>query len=372
MRLFELTPRINRFGTFAEFVQEFEIGKGDLVVTHGFLYDDYMKGLGKGAKYLFQEKYGSGEPNDRMIDTMFAVAEMDDIRRVIAIGGGTVIDIAKIFALKRTGTTAELFERTAQAVKERQLVIVPTTCGTGSEVTNLSIVEIKSKQTKLGLSDPVLLADDAVLIPELVRSLPYKFFVFGAIDALIHAAESMVSPKSNVYTEMFAVKAIEMILEGFAIVKKYGEEARKDVIEDFLIASNYAGIAFSNTGVGAVHAMSYPLGAKYHVAHGESNYLFFTAVMQAYYKKKPEGKIVKLAELLCGLLGTDDKVKVFDELTDVLSSVITAKKLRECGMAEDDIEEFAQSVIEKQQRLLVNSFVPMDFETIHAIYHKLY
>ena len=372
MKLFQVIPTIHRFDGFAGFAEDFGIAETDIVITHEFLYNDYMKNCNLKCKFVFQEKYGTGEPSDEMIDSVLADTDPSGFSRVIAVGGGTVIDIAKIFALKHTGSTAQLFMKQVPVIKEKQLVIVPTTCGTGSEVTNLSIVEIKSKNTKLGLGDPALFADDAVLIPQLVRNLPYKFFVFSAIDALIHASESMVSPKSNPYTEIFAERAIEMILSGFAVISEKGEDARKDIIEDFLVASNYAGIAFSNTGVGAVHALSYPLGAKYHVPHGESNYLFFTAVMQAYYAKNPTGKIDKLTKLLCRILDIDDKSKVFDELSQALKAVITAKKLHECGMTGSDIEDFAQSVIEKQQRLLVNSCEPMDFETVFEIYKKLY
>ncbi len=111
----------------------------------------------------------------------------------------------------------------------------------------------------MGLGTDELFADHAVLIPELVKGLPYRFFVASSIDALIHAIESYVSPKANPYTEVFSVKAMELILKGYMQIIEKGEEYRKEIIEEFVIGSNYAGIAFGNTGVGAVHALSYPL-----------------------------------------------------------------------------------------------------------------
>jgi 4-hydroxybutyrate dehydrogenase len=372
MRLLKLYSSIHQFDTFDTFAQEFELGADDLVVTHGFLYDDYMAHLKLPCSWLFQEKYGAGEPSDEMIDAMMADAPGNRYKRVIAVGGGTVIDIAKLFALKRAPRSEMLFDKSVPPLREKKLIIVPTTCGTGSEVTNLSIAELKRKHTKLGLADDNLLADDAVLIPALLKKLPYKFFVFSSIDALIHAMESMVSPKSNPYTEMFARRAIEMILEGYTRIIKDGPDARLDYLAQFLIASNFAGIAFGNTGVGAVHAMSYPLGAAYHVAHGEANYQFLTAVMGAYYQSNPDGRIRGLCSLLGGLLGEVDSSRVFDALAQRLGAIISLKPLREYGMKPEETDSFAASVIEKQQRLLVNSYVPMDAHSIARIYKQLY
>ncbi len=371
MRLLKLFSSVHQFDTFDAFAEEFALSADDLVITQGFLYDDYMAHLNLKCTWLFQDKYGAGEPTDEMIDAMMGDAQ-GPYSRVIAVGGGTVIDIAKLFALTRAPKAEMLFDKTVPPVREKRLVIVPTTCGTGSEVTNISIAELKQKHTKLGLADDNLLADDAVLIPALLTKLPYKFFVFSSIDALIHAMESMVSPKSNPYTEIFAQNAIRMILEGYARIIEDGPDARLDYLPEFLTASNYAGIAFGNTGVGAVHAMSYPLGAAYHVAHGEANYQFLTAVFNAYYLVNPGGSIQKLCALLGGLLGEDDDARVFDALAQRLNAIISRKPLREYGMKPKETETFAASVIEKQQRLLVNSYVPMDEAAIAHIYNQLY
>ncbi len=371
MRLLKLFSTMHQFDTFDAFAEEFVLSADDLVITQGFLYDDYMAHLNLKCAWLFQEKYGAGEPTDEMIDAMMADAP-DTYNRVIAVGGGTVIDIAKLFALKRAPKAEMLFDKSVPPVRKKRLVIVPTTCGTGSEVTNISIAELKQKHTKLGLADDNLLADEAVLIPQLLTKLPYKFFVFSSIDALIHAMESMVSPKSNPYTEIFARSAIEMIMKGYARIIENGPDARLEDLSEYLMASNYAGIAFGNTGVGAVHAMSYPLGAAYHVAHGESNYEFLTAVFNAYYMANPGGRIQKLCTLLGGLLDENDDARVFDALSRRLGAIISRKPLRDYGMKPEETDSFAASVIEKQQRLLVNSYVPMDQTAIARIYKQLY
>ncbi|WMJ82376.1 4-hydroxybutyrate dehydrogenase [Clostridium sp. MB40-C1] len=372
MRLLKIQPELHKFNTFAEFAKEFNIGEGDFVLTNEFLYTPFMQELNLKADFLFQEKFGLGEPSDEMINAIMAEMRGKDYKRIIAIGGGSIIDISKLLALKDSGNCVDLFERTVPIVKERELVIVPTTCGTGSEVTNISISEIKSKHTKMGLAVDELLPEHAVLIPELVKGLPFKFFVTSSIDALIHAIESFVSPKSNPYTEIFSVKAIELIIKGYKAIVEKGEDYRTEIIEDFVIGSNYAGIAFGNAGVGAVHALSYPLGGVYHVPHGEANYQFFVEVFKTYNKKNPDGSIKEINKLLAEILGVDTDVDVYDELAKLLDKLLARKPLKEYGMKEGEIEAFADSVIAGQQRLLANNYVPLSRDEIRDIYKSLY
>ena len=111
-----------------------------------------------------------------------------------------------------------------------------------------AILALNKKGTKKGLAVDEMYADSAVLIPELLGGLPFKFFAASSIDALIHAVESSLSPKGNEMTRLFGYKAIEMILNGYKIIAEKGEEARIPLLSDFLTASNYAGIAFGNAG----------------------------------------------------------------------------------------------------------------------------
>ncbi|MBP1743640.1 MAG: 4-hydroxybutyrate dehydrogenase [Firmicutes bacterium] len=370
--MLQLKPKIFRFDSFADFSVFFKAGAGDLVLTNEFLHDSFLKPAAAGADFLFQEKYGAGEPSDSMIDEIRGEMKGKDYRRVIAVGGGSVIDIAKLLVLDAECSTLDLFERRAPLEKKRELIIIPTTCGTGSEVTNISIAEIKSKNTKMGLADDVLLADYAVLIPELVRGLPYRFFITSSIDALIHAIESYVSPKSNPYTELFSVKAIELILGGYTDLSENGPEYRLEIIEDFMTGSNFAGIAFGNTGVGAVHALSYPLGAACHVPHGEANYQFFTEVFRAYSRRNPEGKIKSLNSILAGILGVPEESDIYAELSRLLDRLLPRKPLKEYGMKEADIELYTDNVIKTQQRLLANNYADLSREEIRDIYKALY
>jgi 4-hydroxybutyrate dehydrogenase len=370
--MFQVKPQIHQFKKVQEFTDFFNVGAGDFILTHEFLYTPYLKELHLDADFLFQEKYGLGEPSDEMIDAIIQTMQGKEYKRIIAIGGGTVIDIAKLLRMKDVKHALDLFEKKIPLIKSRELIIVPTTCGTGSEVTNISIAEIKSKHTKMGLAADELYADHSVLIPELVRGLPYKFFVTSSIDALIHGIESFVSPKANAFTELFSLKAIETIIKGYQLIISRGSDYRLNILSDFALGSTWAGIAFANAGVGAVHALSYPLGANYHVPHGEANYQFFIEVFRAYNNKQPNGKIKDLNEFLRKILELDDVSCVYDKLSQLLDQLLNRKPLHEYGMKKEEIEIFTDNVILGQQRLLVNNYVPLSRDEIRDIFQALY
>ncbi len=372
MMLLEIRPEILKFNSCRNFVENFSIGEYDLIFTNKFLHKTFLEELNLKCSYIFQEDYNLKEPSDDIIDKIMKEIAPKGFKRIVAIGGGSIIDISKLLALKEVEKVSELFEKKVAAVKNKELIIIPTTCGTGSEVTNISIAEIKAKKTKMGLAVQELYADYAVLIPELVKGLPYEFFVYSSIDALIHAMESLVSPKATPYTEMYSREAIRMIIKGYKEIIENGKEYRTEIIEGFLIASNYAGISFGNAGVGAVHALSYPLGGKYHVPHGEANYQFFIQIFKYYNKKNPEGKIKDVNALLADLLEIKQGEDVYHSLEQLLNNLISRKKLRAYGMEEKEIGEFTENVIMTQQRLLANNYVTLSREEIYELYRGLY
>lgn len=371
MQLFKLKTTIHRFESFGDFAKTFALGENDLVITNEFLYEPYMKSCALPCRFIMQEKYGLGEPSDEMMNSMLNDVANLRYTRVIAIGGGTVIDISKLFVLQGLKNVSEAFNRKISLIKEKQLVIIPTTCGTGSEVTNLSIAEIKSRHTKMGLADDTILADDAVIIPELLRGLPFKFYACSAIDALIHAIESYVSPKANPYTRIFSEAAWNIILDVFKEIAAKGQDCRFEKMGEMIMASNFAGIAFGNAGVGAVHALSYPLGGTYHVPHGEANYQFFTEVFKMYQAKNPEGSIAELNKKIGERLNCSPE-EVFPELDKLLGCLIEKRPLREYGMKPEEVKGFAESVVKTQQRLLANNYVALTQDEMETIYQTLY
>ena len=173
---------------------------------------------------------------------------------------------------------------------------------------------------------------------------------------------------------MYSLEAIKMIMNGYAKIIEAGgntKENRAPYLKDFLIASNYAGIAFGNAGCGAVHALSYAHGGAFHIPHGEANFICFTAVFKMYMRKQPVGKIEILNKILADIMGCD-VASVYDELDAFLGKLIELKPLKEYGMTEDQIKTFAQSTIDNQQRLLANNYVPLSLEEVEEIFAGLY
>lgn len=373
MQALRIVPKIFYFDNFEEFHKEFKLGKGDIVVTNEWMYTPYIKPLGVDVPVVFQEKYGKGEPSDEMIDAMVAEMKKYEYNRIIAFGGGTIVDICKILALEPARKSEDLFTGVKNPVKVKELVVIPSTCGTGSEVTNVAIAELKSLNTKKGLAVEDTYADIAVLIPQSLEGLPDYVFATSSIDALIHASESYLSPKATPFTEMYSIKAMTMIMEGYKALLAKGSNAenRKPFLKDFLLASNYAGIAFGNAGCGAVHALSYSIGGVFHVPHGEANYQFFTEVFKKYLERNPGGKIKSINEIFAGILGCEVSV-VYDELEKLLNQLIIKKPLREYGMTEAQIDEFTKMTVDNQQRLLANNYVPLSDDEIRGIFANLY
>lgn len=370
MSQFIAKPTIHRLESVKDFADAFAIGKGDLLVTNGHFYTDYFESLQLECDVIHPKKYGAGEPSDEMVEALLADIHTD-YDRIIAVGGGSVLDVAKFLVLEQASPILDLFDKKITPVKARKLVLVPTTCGTGSEVTSVAALALKSRGTKAGFGDPALFPDDAVLIPELLKGLPFEPFATSSIDALIHAVESALSPKATAISRLLSYEAITLILKGYKAIEAEGPEARFPLLEDFLWASTYAGIAFSNAGCAAVHALSYPLGGTFHVPHGESNYAMFTGVMKNYMEIQQEGEIAILNKRIADIIGCDTE-NVYDALEALLNLLVQKKALHEYGMTEAQIGEFADSVFEKQQRLLVNNFVPFDRDRIYKIYKELY
>lgn len=370
MKQFFINPEVHKFNTCKEFAEEFKIGEGDLILTNEYILHPAFDGLGLKADVIFQEKYGKGEPSDQMVEAI-AKEIKKPYKRIIAIGGGTVIDIAKILVLENILPILDLFDGKITPKKNKELIIVPTTCGTGSEVTNLSILALISRNVKMGLGCKDMYADYAVLIPELLKSLPFYVFATSSIDALIHAVESSVSPKASDFTNMVAYRAIDMIISGYKRIVKEGKEILPSLMDDFLTASNYAGVAFSNAGCGAVHALSYPIGGTYHVPHGEANYAVFTGVFMKYMELEKSERIDVLNNHLASLLDCD-KDDVYKEIEKLLNNLIQKKALHEYGIKEEELAVFADSVMKTQTRLMGQAYTKMTYEDVLDVYKKLY
>ena len=378
MRGFSIKTEIEEYDTFEEYAKEAQLGEDDLVLCGKHTYDDYVAPLGLGVQTIFREKYGKGEPTDGMVDEI-----LDDLRdkkygRIIAIGGGTVIDIAKAVAVAGADDKVDdLYDNVSTLKAYHELVIIPTTCGTGSEVTNISVINRVSKGVKMGLASPAMLPAKAVMITNMLDSLPYKVFATSSIDAMVHSVESFLSPNGCSISRIFSKEALITIIKCWKkTVEAGGGDAWKEYAADFLKASNWAGLAFGYAGCAAVHATAYPLGSVYHIPHGQSNQLMFKSVMEKYKQIKPVGRISDLEVVIAQTLGiadsTDEKTDVLGSLYKLMDEILEAEPLRNFGVKDSDLPVFANNVINTQQRLLKNNYIELTEDQVLDIYKAAY
>ena len=246
------------------------------------------------------------------------------------MGGGTILDLGKLFALETVSPVVDLYDGKIPPVKKRKLILVPTTCGTGSEMTNISILALTARNTKKGLATEELYADDAVLIPELLEKLP-----FGGLCHQFHRradSRNRVQPVSegNQVTRMFGYHAIEQILRGYMKIRDCGRGVCMLLTEDFLVASCCAGLPLKcRMRRGSRAELS--LGGKYHVPHGEANYAVFDGVMKQYMAIRQDGEMDRLNRFMAGILGCG-KEEVYRELRKLLDVILPRKPLREYGV----------------------------------------
>lgn len=373
MSTFRIVPDIEFYDRFADFAEHHQLSAKDLILTNEPIYNGVISDYNLDCQVIFQEKFGLGEPTDQMLDDLLNELGKLDFDRIIGVGGGTVVDISKALAVALPeDTTDDLYERMPTLQKTHPLYIIPTTCGTGAEVTNIGIFNRTKLGVKVGLVHENMYPDKAVLITEMLMSLPYPVFATSSIDALVHAVESYLSPKASPLSEMFSVQAIRMIVGAWKEVVAAGDkESWKNRASDFLRASTYAGIAFGNAGCAAVHALSYPMGGRYHVPHGQSNQLMFAAVMRKYKEKQPIGKLQLLEDILAEILQTTP-AEALETLYRLMDDILPLKALRDFGTKTEELAEFARSVMETQQRLMANNYVELSEADVLAIYESAY
>ena len=297
------------------------------------------------------------DPNYEIIYEAEKVVKEHDVDVIIGIGGGSSLDIAKVTAISATndGDITEYFG--IDLVKQPGLntILIPTTAGTGSEVTPIAILSDTREKLKKGVVSAYLLPSVAILDPGLTLSLPPKVTASTGMDALIHAIEAYTSIHATFMTDMLAVKAIELIYNN--IRAAYANGMNIAARGNMLRGSMLAGIAFANAGVTAVHAFAYPIGAEFHIPHGVANTIMLIPVMKFNFL----GNLSKFAAL-AGIFGENvsglSKRKAADlaieTLTVLAEDLNVPKNLREFGVEEKHIPELAEGAM-KVTRLLANN-----------------
>jgi alcohol dehydrogenase class IV len=293
---------------------------------------------------------------------------------VIAIGGGSPMDVAKLAALlARSGEALDEIYGVGLARGPRlPLILVPTTAGTGSEVTPISIVTT-GEGAKKGVVSDILLPDIAVLDAHLTLGLPGHVSAATGIDAMVHAIEAYTSRRlKNPISDALAREALRLLGANLVRVCENGADVKAR--EAMLLGANLAGMAFANAPVAAVHALAYPVGARFHVPHGLSNSLVLPAVMR-FNLSHAAPLYAELAPLVLpdiGMGGTQiaRAEALIDWLCALAPNLGLPVRLEEVGITRQDLPALAEDAMQ-QTRLLINNPRELSYEDAFRIYEEV-
>ena len=199
---------------------------------------------------------------------------------IVACGGGSVMDAAKLASVLVTDEygVRELLDNPGMAKKCVPIVLIPTTAGTGAEVTPNAIVGVPERELKIGIVNENMIADYVILDARLIKNLPRKIAASTGVDALAHCVECFTGNKANPFSDMYALEGCDLILNNLEAA--CDDPEAMEAKNKMQIAAYYGGLAITASGTTAVHALSYPLGGKYHIAHGVSNAMLLAPVMR--------------------------------------------------------------------------------------------
>ena len=313
------------------------------------------------------------DPPEEIILSAVAFARERRVDLIIGFGGGSSMDVAKLIAVLATSDQSLQSMYGIGNVKGPRLPLIqiPTTAGTGSEVTPISIVTT-GETTKMGVVSPVLYADLAILDAELTVGLPAHVTAATGIDAMVHAIEAYTSrTKKNPLSDALARQALSLLYHNIRIACTDGNNLAAR--EAMLLGAMLAGQAFANAPVAAVHALAYPIGGIFHVAHGLSNSLVLPAVLR-FNAPVASGLYAELAELLMPNASGNELSKthvMIETLEELARSLGIATRLRDVGIAATDIDRLADDAM-LQTRLLGNNPRVMTHEAAHAIYQAVF
>lgn len=291
---------------------------------------------------------------------------------IMAVGGGSVMDTAKLASILMTNEygVKELLEEPGRAGKCIKTLMIPTTAGTGSEATPNAIVAVPEKQLKIGIVNTEMIADYVILDAVMIKNLPRKIAAATGVDALAHAIECFTSNKANPFSDIFALQALDMILNN--IEQACDDPKDMDAKNTMLLASFYAGVAITASGTTAVHALSYPLGGKYHIAHGVSNAILLAPVMR-FNEPACRPRLAKAYDRCLGGNAVSEEEKsgaVIARLERIVKHLDIPTSLTEFGVPKEDLEALVASGMEVT-RLLVNNMRKVTPEDARKIYQEV-
>lgn len=316
------------------------------------------------------------DPTVEVVDNALNLARHHHCDAIVALGGGSSIDTAKIIALHDNAfvSATNLFNQDLSKFNKLPLIAIPTTAGTGAEVTFVSVITA-TDGNKFAVFHSKILPDVAILDANLTLGLPPLITAATALDAMVHCIEAYTSrTKKNPISDALAVKGLQLLWQNYRKVMTDGKniEARSEM----LLGSCLAGMAFVNASVAAVHGLSYPLSIRFHVPHGHANALVmagvFTFNLPAAQQHYAELARAVLPKQTLSLDDTAAATLFIDELKQFLTESGLKTSLRELGIQQTDIDGLATLMINTYARLIVSNPIDMTVDDVKKIYQDVF
>ena len=328
-----------------------------------------------GAEYYVLDELPP-EPSYMAVQKLVDEFKTSGADLIVACGGGSVMDAAKLASVLVTDDygVKELLDNPGMAQKCVPIVLIPTTAGTGAEVTPNAIVAVPEKELKVGIVNENMIADYVILDARMIKNLPRKIAAATGVDALAHCIECFTSNKANPFSDLYALEGLDLILNN--IEKACDDPDAMAEKNRMQIAAYYGGLAITASGTTAVHALSYPLGGKYHIAHGVSNAILLAPVMR-FNSEHPAVKerLAVAYDRCCHENKTCTTVEekaawMIARLEAIVKHLDIPTSLKEFGVPAEDLEGLVESGMQVQ-RLLVNNMRPVTADDARKLYQEI-
>ncbi len=348
-----------------------------LVVTQEAIVDAglaeaVLQALGQaGVRFTVVDDIGV-EPSVENLTRVCERTSSTPVEAVIGIGGGSCLDAAKLISVMRTNDTSlEDMIGTDKVTKPGvPTCLIPTTAGTGSEVTPNAIVTLPEKELKQGVVSSHLLPTVSIVDPELTYSLPRPLTASTGMDAFIHSFESFLSKKANPVSDTFALRSMRLISR--SLVTAYKEPGNAQARADMMYGSVFGGMALTGSGTTAVHALAYPLGGKFKIAHGVANAILLPHVFE-FNLEAVGSRVDEIAEAMEIDAGSDWRERgraILDRIRGWVLELELPDDLSRWGVGREDLPVLAHAA-SQVTRLLVNNPRELSVSDIEEIYAKL-
>ncbi|NYS30583.1 iron-containing alcohol dehydrogenase [Pantoea sp. WMus005] len=314
------------------------------------------------------------EPSQHDVAAIISALSQGQVDMVIGIGGGSVLDVAKLLSVLCIDAAPSLDALLAGEKPQRRTrsILIPTTAGTGSEATPNAILAIPEKETKVGIISPVMLPDVVALLPELTTSMPPHIASSTGIDALCHLIECFTANVANPVSDNYALIGMKKLFANLETTLREPENLQARL--EMLWASYYGGASIAHAGTHLVHALSYPLGGKYHLPHGVANAILLAPCMR-FIRPAAVSKFAQAYDLL-----PDADIRLSDEekshaLVDYFTALVARLQLpaslEALGISPDHLPGLVEAALDVQ-RLMNNVPMAVTADDVRAVYLTLF